>query len=109
MNTHIGSDGASARRAPHSSKTSGAARRLPLVVAIPLLTILALILSTSVVFASGKGPALVVTPDNGPVGTHLSLNGSSFHPGDTITVGYTTGTCSPSVTTISGATGTVGS
>ena len=76
-------------------------------MAIPLGIILALVLSTGVVFASGKGPALVVTPDNGPVGTHLSLNGSNFHAGDTITIGYTTGTCSPNVTTISGATGTV--
>ena len=84
---------------------------LPLIVPVMLLlvAIASPITSATALAAplSGQGPGVTVSPNTGPAGTHIIVSGTNFNPGDHVTVGYTTGTCSPSVTTITGANGTV--
>src|SRR6478672_12718270 len=88
----------------------GLKRPLALVALIaPLVLLLALIATPGNALASGRGHGITVTPDNGPAGTHVTVTGSGFTGGASITVGYSSGDCSSGITVISGATGTAGS
>jgi hypothetical protein len=85
-------------------------RRLSVRLALPLVLALAALSGIAgVALASGTGASVAVDPSAGPVGTQVTVKGSSFTPGDQIQVGYAAGNCSSGVTIISGATGTVGS
>src|SRR5487761_960768 len=75
----------------------------------PLLVMLALAASGAPIYASGHGHGISVSPDNGPVGTHVTVTGSGFTAGAAIIVGYSSGDCSSGVTTISIPASTVGS
>ncbi len=72
------------------------------------LVVIAALAVPAIVFASGAGPGVSITPDSGSVGTHVSVHGSNFKAGDKIIVGFSSGDCSSGVTNISGAEGTVG-
>lgn len=92
---------------PHRA-TRGRQHALYTLVAA-VVAALSLSLFAGTAFASGGGPGIGVNPVSGPVGTHLTVTGSKFTPGDKIQVGYTSGTCASGVTVISGATGTANS
>lgn len=74
---------------------SGGPRRA-LAALLPLAALVALVVGQAVAFASGPGPqaSLTLTPTSGPAGTHISVSGSSFGAGDSVTFGYTSGDCS---------------
>jgi MYXO-CTERM domain-containing protein len=82
--------------------------RAGLGIVLAALVVLAVLALPAIVFASGAGPGITVTPDSGSVRTHVSVNGSHFKAGDKIVVGFSSGDCSSGVTIISGAEGTVG-
>jgi hypothetical protein len=64
---------------------------------------------SSVALASGTQATAAVDPASGPVGTQVTVQGANFHSGDQIQVGYAAGSCSGTITIISGATGTIDS
>ncbi|HEX9057619.1 MAG TPA: hypothetical protein VF818_08815 [Ktedonobacterales bacterium] len=77
--------------------------------ACSLLIALALALTmASPAFAGGVvNPGISVNPGTGASGTSVTLSGTNFPPGDSVSVGYSTGGCSSGVTAIAGGTGTV--
>src|SRR5579875_958308 len=128
MGRHTHSVSTSPQRAPHlanqadarpASRQSRALPRLarpflPLLAPVAMLAVLLTgSLATAPVLAaplSGQGPGVSVSPNTGPAGTHITISGTNFHSGDTVTAGYTnSGSCSSGVTPITGATGTVDS
>lgn len=86
--------------------------RARLLVALPLALLLALAV-TGTALATGippsASPTVTFTPGSGPVGTHITFNGANFKSGDNITIGYSAGPCGTGVTSIAGASGSVGS
>jgi hypothetical protein len=89
------------------------ARRGTLLLAVPLLALVALLALPSAAQArglGGGGGSIAVSPSSGPVGTHVTITGAHLTPGTPVQVGYATGDCSSSsVTVIQGATTTVNS
>ena len=83
--------------------------RAGLGITLAALMAIAVLAVPAIVFASGAGPGVTVSPDSGSVGTHVTVSGSHFKAGDKIVVGFSNGDCSSGVTNISGASGTVGS
>jgi hypothetical protein len=87
-------------------------RRLGLRFALPLVIALAALVGLPSVALAGGAPSSVsfaVSPASGPVGTHVTIKGTSFTSGDHIQVGYAVGNCANGVTIISNATGSAGS
>lgn len=76
---------------------------LPTLVAF-LASALCSVLFAGTVLAGGAGPGISVDPAAGPVGSHITISGSKFTPGDKIQIGYATGSCASGVTVISGGT-----
>jgi hypothetical protein len=81
-------------------------RRAGLRAALPVLLALALLLATaSSVFAGNWSGNLVLTPSEGTPGSTVTATAHGAPAGDPVVIGYTTGDCSGTVTTIT--TGTV--
>ncbi len=92
-------------------RASGVIRLLGILLAAPLLALLALSLLPTAALAqgaSGTPAAVSISPDSGPVGARLTVSGEHFKAGDPVEVGYTTSACS-TMTTIAGATGAASS
>ncbi|GAC1447692.1 MAG: hypothetical protein PVSMB4_03630 [Ktedonobacterales bacterium] len=83
-------------------------RHAGLTLLLALLAGVALLVVTAGQASASSAPqgALVVAPGAGPAGAHVVLAGNNLPPGDTLVVGYSSGNCSGTITTIAGASGT---
>jgi hypothetical protein len=81
---------------------------LPARLALVLAPILALAISGTA-FAGGGNFDISVSPAVGAPGSTITLTGDNFPPNDAVQVGYASGGCKGTITTITGATGTTDS